>query len=107
MCALIATAILCDIVDSRYLRASVYCLIAGCFSFFGLMHGANYIYPDGRVISAIGTSDADFYTTDLGEFTFSWPVKATHLSFQVADGKLVDPGFVASYEWTYAIEDGG
>merc|ERR1719230_1491697 len=62
MCSLIVTAILCDIVDSRYLRATVFCLIACLFSFIGVMHGANYIYPDGRVITAIGTSDADFYT---------------------------------------------
>ena len=53
------TAILCDIVDSYYLRATVFCFISGFFSFMGVMHGANYIYPDGRIITVIGTSDAD------------------------------------------------
>ena len=37
MCSLMVTAILCDIVDSRYFRAGVFCFISGWFSFFGIM----------------------------------------------------------------------
>jgi len=107
MCSLIVTAILCDLVDSRFGRASIFCFLACIFSFTGIMHGANYVYPDGRCITAVGTSDSDFYTTDLGELTFSLPVKATHLSWQVTDGKLHDVGFVPDYEWTYIVNDLG
>lgn len=104
MCSLVVTAFLCDVVDSRYGRAAVWCLLAALFSFFGLMHGANYIYPDGRIISTIGTSDADFYTTDLGELTFSLPVVATHLSFQ---DPATDSGYVTPYTWQYIVNDLG
>jgi xanthine/uracil/vitamin C permease (AzgA family) len=115
ICSLILTAILCDVVDSRYLRASVFCFMGGIFSFLGIMHGANYVRSDGLMLATIGTSDADFYTTDLGELTFSLPVKATHLSFQTdADGNIaVDsggttvPGYVSDYTWTYKIDDLG
>merc|ERR1719502_196230 len=102
MCSLMVTAILCDIVDSRYGRATVFCFVSGFFSFMGVMHGANYIYPDGRCITVIGTSDADFYTTDLGELTWSLPVEATNLAFQYdkETGELCEVG-----KYMYADSD--
>jgi len=107
MCSLMVTAILCDIVDSRYFRAGVFCFISGWFSFFGIMHGANYIDPDGRALSTIGTSDADFYTTDLGEITFSRPIALKRLSFQDSDDDCKPWLVPCGYDWKYRVDDLG
>jgi len=52
MCSLMLTAILCDITDSKYRRASVMCLISMLFSLFGIMHGNNVYKPDGEAMIA-------------------------------------------------------
>jgi len=108
MCSLVVTAFLCDVIDSRYGRASFWAFFAACLSFIGAMHGANYIYPDGRMITVMGTDDADYWTTDLGEITLSLPVTATHAQFQFSreTGELDAYGFITPYAWSYAINEG-
>jgi len=115
MCSLIVTALLCDLIDARFARASVWALFGCIFSFFGLMHGANYVYSNGMATSAMGADEADFYTTDLGELMWgengadqdgnggklhfgALHVKATHLNFQYWKPGTYDPGFVAPGE---------
>ena len=41
MNALVLTAIVCDLIDRKFLRAAVFCFIACWFSMFGLMHSNN------------------------------------------------------------------
>ena len=91
LCSMFVTAILCDLTDSRFFRASIWCVIACLLSLFGLMHGNNQVYVDGneneigrgrdprcrRCFRCVAgdpytgkaTLDAsvDPYTTDLGE----------------------------------------
>jgi len=65
LCSLVVPAILCDIIDSKYLRGSAWAA-AGCiFSLFGLMHGNNPIHPDKSVALA-GTAAGE------GELTTTW-----------------------------------
>jgi AGZA family xanthine/uracil permease-like MFS transporter len=73
MCSLVVTAILCDLTDSRFIRAGIFCTIACVFSLFGLMHGNNYLFLDGSAMHAdTGIAGMeDFYTTDLGEVMLS------------------------------------
>jgi AGZA family xanthine/uracil permease-like MFS transporter len=71
MCSLVVTAILCDLTDSRFIRAGVFSTIACFFSLFGLMHGNNYLFLDGSAMSADTAGNADHYTTDLGEVMLS------------------------------------
>ena len=107
MCSLVLPAILCDIIDARWGRAAIYCTIAMFFSLFGIMHGANYHQPDGMMIPVIGEDEADYYTTDLGELTFSLPVIATHESFQSPFLASIGVGFITPYEYTYKTDDLG
>jgi len=65
MCSLIVPAILCDLIDQRFIRASIYCAIACLFSLLGLMHGNNYVFPDGTIMHS------NTHTTDLGEIIVS------------------------------------
>merc|ERR1712159_33672 len=58
MCSLIIPQILCDLTDGRFIRASVYSLIALIFSITGIMHGNNSTAPNGDPLA-------------LGEVTFS------------------------------------
>eukprot|EP00967_Tisochrysis_lutea_P110131 scaffold171965_cov27-Tisochrysis_lutea.AAC.1 len=69
MCSLIVTAILCDLIDSRFGRCAVFCLIACFFSLFGLMHGNNYLFVDGTEMNV--NTGGDHYSTDLGEVMLS------------------------------------
>ena len=66
MCSIILTAILCDVIDLRFVRASIYSLIAMLFSLFGLMHGNNHVFPDGQKMFPYND-----HTTDLGEVMLS------------------------------------
>merc|ERR1712054_364222 len=54
--------------------AGVFCIIAMFFSLFGIMHGNNYIFSNGREMFA------GQHTTDLGEVMLSLP-KLPHLPF--------------------------
>merc|ERR1719230_1878267 len=93
MCSLVIPAILCDLVDGRFFRGSIFCLIAALLSFVGLMHGANYHQPDGKMIPSMGADETDFYTTDLGEFIFpSLPVTAKYESWQTPELKAIGVG---------------
>jgi len=107
MCSLILPAILCDLVDARFYRAAVFCAIACLFSMTGLMHGANYHQPDGMMMPAMGADEADYYTTDLGELTWSMHVKADHESWQTDFLKSIGVGDIADYELTYRVDDLG
>jgi AGZA family xanthine/uracil permease-like MFS transporter len=52
MASLILPAIICDLIDNRYLRAAVFSAIASLFSLFGIMHGMNPVDVDGNPPSA-------------------------------------------------------
>jgi len=41
MVSLILPQIICDLIDNRYMRATVFCLIGAVLSVFGIMHGMN------------------------------------------------------------------
>jgi len=99
MCSLMVTAILCDLTDSRFIRAGIFCTIACFFSLFGLMHGNNYLFLDGSPMSAdTGVTGAeDHYTTDLGEVMLSTFVFQKTDSFGGAVTE--DPA------WGYAINN--
>ena len=96
LCSMFVTAILCDLTDSRFFRAAIWCAMASLFSLFGLMHGNNQVFADGTEMHAhtgsgcgTGTGNAtldaelgvsvgpcahtggDPYTTDLGEVMVS------------------------------------
>eukprot|EP00931_Biecheleriopsis_adriatica_P075469 TRINITY_DN49322_c0_g1_i1.p1 TRINITY_DN49322_c0_g1~~TRINITY_DN49322_c0_g1_i1.p1 ORF type:complete len:695 (-),score=133.82 TRINITY_DN49322_c0_g1_i1:43-2127(-) len=107
MCSLIIPAILCDLVDARFFRSSIFCLIAAALSFCGLMHGANYHQPDGMMIPAMGADESDYYTTDLGEFMLSLPETARYESWQTDFLKSIGVGFISQEQWTYKVDDLG
>lgn len=107
MCSMIVPAILCDAVDGRFFRSAVFCLIAALLSFTGLMHGANYHRHDRMMMPAMGADEADYYTTDLGEFMFSLPVTPDHESWQTPELKDAGIGNIAPYNWKYKIDDQG
>jgi len=108
LCSLIVPAILCDLVDGRFFRGSIFCFIAAVLSFFGLMHGANYHQPDGMMIPVMGADESDYYTTDLGEFIFpSLPTTAKYESFQTKELKALGIGDISSYDWSYKVDDLG
>jgi AGZA family xanthine/uracil permease-like MFS transporter len=69
MCSLIVSWILCDLTDSNFVRGGVVAALASFLSLFGLMHGNNYVFSDGTVMSA--DTGGDHYTTDLGEVVLS------------------------------------
>jgi len=52
LCSLFVTQILCDIIDSKFMRGSIFAFISMLFSLFGLMHGNNVIRPDGTTMTA-------------------------------------------------------
>lgn len=105
MCSLVVPAILCDLVDGRFFRAAIFCFIASALSWTGLMHGANYHQPDGKMIPAKGGND--YFTTDLGEVTLSLPVTAKYESWQTEELEKIGVGNIASYDWKYKIDDPG
>lgn len=105
MCSLIVPAILCDLVDGRFFRGSIFCLIAAALSFFGLMHGANYHQSNGMMIPAMGADESDYYTTDLGEFMVSLPAAATFESWQTEFLKRIGVGNIGAYNWSYKVDD--
>jgi len=108
LCSLIVPAILCDLVDGRFFRGAIYCLIASALSFTGLMHGANYHQPNGQMIPSMGADESDYYTTDLGEFIFiSLPETGKHESWQTDALRAIGVGNIDSYEWTYRVDDQG
>jgi len=108
LCSMIIPAILCDMVDGRFFRGSVFCMIAALLSFVGLMHGANYHQPDGKLISAMGKDESDYYTTDLGEFIFpSLPTTAKYENWQTEELKAINVGNVPAYDWSYRVDDQG
>lgn len=83
ICALVLPAFLCDVIDARFIRASIFGALACILSTFGLMHGNNYVFMDGSVMTKFA------FTTDLGEvmastFTiptthyFGFPLNQTH-----------------------------
>jgi AGZA family xanthine/uracil permease-like MFS transporter len=45
-------AIICDLIDNRYLRAAGFSAVAALFSLFGIMHGMNPVDVDGNPPSA-------------------------------------------------------
>jgi len=69
LCSMIIPAILCDLIDQRYVRASGWCGLAAFFSLFGLMHGNNHVMPDGTEMNPLLGKDK--YTSDLGEVVFA------------------------------------
>jgi len=74
LCSIMVAAILCDLIDARFVRASIWCVISCLFSLFGLMHGNNYVFSDGSMMFA--ETGGDIFTTDLGEVMLStetWP----------------------------------
>ena len=62
MCSLIVSWILCDLTDSNFVRGGVVAALASFLSLFGLMHGNNYVFSDGTVMST--DTGGDHYTTD-------------------------------------------
>ena len=97
MCSMVVTAILCDLTDQRYVRATVYCLIGAFLSLFGLMHGNNHVFPNGQEMNPMLGSDK--YTSDLGEVVFAGPnVPTTH-----AFGYPLDYG--SGWVGTYKINE--
>ena len=54
MNALVLTAIVCDLIDRKFLRAAVFCAIACWFSMFGLMHSNNLQAGGGVPKAALG-----------------------------------------------------
>jgi len=99
LCSIIVPAILCDLTDLRFIRASIWSLIALFFSLFGLMHGNNYVFYDGTMLHALTgfAGMEDFYTTDLGEAmlsTYTFP-KYDALGYEIEQ----------SSGWGYAIQD--
>ena len=54
MNALVLTAIVCDLIDRKFLRAAVFCGIACWFSMFGLMHSNNLQAGGGVPKAALG-----------------------------------------------------
>lgn len=66
MCSMIVPAILCDLVDCRFIRASIFSLIAMVFSLFGLMHGNNYVFANGHEMHVHGS-----HSYELGEVMMS------------------------------------
>jgi len=67
MCSLMVTAILCDLIDQRFIRASVFCAISCLLSLFGMMHGNNHVFGSGERLFA------NQFTTDLGEIMSAIP----------------------------------
>jgi len=79
LCSMIVPAILCDLIDQRFVRASGWCGLAAFFSLFGLMHGNNHVFPDGTEMNPL--LGADKYTSDLGEVLFAGENIATTHNF--------------------------
>jgi len=106
MCALVVPAILCDFTDSRFGRATVYCIIACFFSLFGLMHGNNYVFPDGSQMHA------NPHSTDLGEVMlstarfpsthyFGFPIDTSNYTYAVNEAGPTNR--VANEGWRFAV----
>ena len=127
LASMFVTAILCDLTDSRFFRAAIWCAISCIFSLFGLMHGNNQVFADGTEMHAhtgsgcgTGTGNAtldaelgvsvgpcahtagDPYTTDLGEVMVSTATMPTVSSIGY------DPWGVANKDsWAYYINNVG
>ena len=100
MCSIIVPAILCDLTDARFIRASVWCTIAMFFSLFGIMHGHNMVFPDGLMMHAI--TGGDVYTTDLGEVMLSTEVCATKNYYnegEIEMGKDMEHPYLLGHDW--------
>ena len=75
MVSLVLPAILCDLIDSRFIRASFWCFLAMWLSLFGLMHGNNYVWSNGQELHPHGTLMGG---GDLGEVMLSTETYATN-----------------------------
>jgi len=62
LCSLIVTQIITDMIDMKYVRGCVYCVLALFLSLFGLMHGNNTVKPDGE----------RFFNAGEGELTITF-----------------------------------
>merc|ERR550537_918308 len=93
MCSIVLTAILCDLIDCRFKRASIFSLIGIFFSLFGIMHGCNYVFWNGQEMHAMP------WTTDLGEVMLSTYVFPTinAFGFPIPD--------TPKKSWGYRIDD--
>lgn len=89
ICSIMVPAILCDAIDCRFFRCSIWCFISGFFSLFGLMHGNNYVAPDGAEMHVHGTLMGG---GDLGEVMLSTETYAT----------ACNPGPACSYPFAVA-----
>jgi AGZA family xanthine/uracil permease-like MFS transporter len=111
LASMFVTAILCDLTDSRFFRASIWCVIACLLSLFGLMHGNNQVFVDGNEIEAhtggFGVV-GDPYTSDFGEVMLSTARSATgdFLGLNVPGGP--GPwGEANKDDWNYFINNRG
>lgn len=89
-CSMVVPAILCDLIDHRFGRATIWCLVAAFLSLFGVMHGNNHVFPDGSEMNP--ELGKDKFTSDLGEVMFAGETIPTTHNF----------GFPLSYPdgWT-------
>jgi len=78
-CSMMVPAILCDFIDQRFGRASIWCFIAAFMSLFGIMHGNNHVFPDGSEMNP--ELGADKFTSDLGEVMFAGATTPTIHNF--------------------------
>ena len=103
ICSLILPAILCDLTDQRYARASIFCLIGCLFSLFGLMHGNNYVFPNGEIMHA-NTHSYDLGEVMLSTYTFpsisafGAPIDTASFRYRVNNGERV-----ANEGWRFAV----
>jgi len=81
MCSMIVPAILCDLIDCRYVRAGIFSLIAMIFSLTGLMHGNNYVWANAQEMHPRGS-----HSYELGEVMLSTETYASidSLGFPIA-----------------------
>jgi len=96
ICALIVPAILCDLIDHRYMRAFGNCCIACMFSLFGLMHGNNNVFASGKLMHA--NLHTNWMSYDLGEIMLSVP------KFPTKTYGEFDPPLPDGSEWSYRVD---
>jgi hypothetical protein len=72
LCSLVVPAILCDLIDCRFIRASFFCFLAMILSLFGLMHGNNGVFYNGQEMHVHGA-----HSYELGELVLSTEVYST------------------------------
>lgn len=78
---LVLTALITEVIDRNFGRASLWCLVASVFSWFGLMHspifrwGAQPAYAEGWIAAAVIVYSARWWRGDLSPTSTPEPIR--------------------------------